>query len=169
MWYEKWDFVENPYGIKKTKSLLPERIIWNRDDLKDKKTLHQFLDDILNQRSVSLRIWGPTRSGKTWLLKYIEKTLKEKLKDRIIIVYTEIPEAEPTLDSFYVEFIRSLSTQLPLILEKVKDKIGDEQRAWREFFDDFELGSALHHIHYKSDHKPISDQWLRGVRLVLRY
>lgn len=165
MWYEKWDFVEDPYGIKKTKSIPFNRIVWNRDDLQDKGNVDRFVGDVVNQRSVSLRIYGPTRSGKTWLLRYLEKLLKERLGARIVIIYTAIPEAEPTVTRFYRGFIESLSDQLPSFLQRIGEEVGDAQQAWRDYFEDSELGSALYHLRFKGDQTVVSEQWLRGERL----
>lgn len=165
MWYEKWDFIEDPYGIKRTKSIPFDRITWNRDDLSDKENINRFLDAVFDHRSVSLRIFGPTRSGKTWLLVYLEKMLREKLGDNIVIINSEVPEAEPTIDSFYRRFIESLNTQIPSFLEKVEEKVGNNQQGWRDYFDDYELGSALYHIRFKGDQKIVSEQWLSGARL----
>jgi len=165
MWYDKWDFIEEPYGIKRTQSIPFNRIIWNRDDLRDKENINRFLADIVDHRSISLRIFGPTRSGKTWLLRYLEKMLTEKLGDGILMIKTEIPEAEPTIDRFYRSFIESLNNSLLGFLSRVQKKIGTNQKDWRDYFDDHDLGSALYHIHLKTDHETISKQWLSGVRV----
>ena len=165
MWFENWDFEEDPYGIKRTQLLNFDRITWNRDDLEDKANVESFLESVLSERSISLRVFGPSRSGKTWLLKYIEKRLKEQMGDDIIIIFAAIPESEPTLDSFYRQFILSLDYNMTSFLAKVATHAGETQGDWRKYFGDHELGSALWHINKKSDQEVIAQEWLRGVRL----
>jgi hypothetical protein len=165
MWYEQWDFEEDPYGIKRTQLLNFDKIIWNRDDLESKANVSGFLEGIDSGRSVSLRIFGPSRSGKTWLLKYIEKNLKVRMNNDVIIIFAPIPESEPNLDSLYRQFISSLEFNMSSILAKAATKAGETQGDWRNYFGDHELGSALWHIHKKSDQKIFAQEWLRGERL----
>jgi hypothetical protein len=164
MWYERLGFVEDPYGIKRPRFIPLERLTWNRDDLEDKWQLERFIDDIVNQRSVSLRIFGPTRSGKTWLLRMIEKKLRSKLED-VVILYTEVPEAEPTLSRFYEEFIESITPQLERILKAVDDKAGETISEWIKFLGDADLAHALFHIYHKDEQQYVSYQWLRGLKV----
>jgi hypothetical protein len=165
MSYEKWGFTEYPYGILKTRQLKPDKITWNRDDLEDKGNVENFINDILDHRSVSLKIWGPTRSGKTWLLNYIEKKLHEKFENNIMIIYTDIPSSEPTIDNFYGKFIDSLLKKIDIILPKIEGKIGKDQSDWENYFEDPELGAAIYHLRGKSVQKPVAVQWLKGEKI----
>ena len=164
MWYEKLGFEEDPYGIKKTRFIPLKRLTWNRDDLEDKWQMDRFVEDILSLHSVSLRVFGPTRSGKTWLLRLLEKKLKSKLKE-IVILYTEIPEAEPTLPRFYDEFVESLTPQLNQLLEVVEKKAGKTTNDWIRFLGDEDLARGLYHIYHEDEHSYVSKQWLRGLRV----
>jgi hypothetical protein len=165
MWFETWDFEEDPYGIKRTQLLNSKRIIWNRDDLENKPNVDSFIDNVANGRSVSLRIFGPSRSGKTWLLKYIEKSLKERMNNDVLVIMAPIPESDSNLDSWYRYFISSIEFNMDSFLAKASAKAGQTQGDWRKYFGDHELGYALWHISKKSDQKFIAMEWLRGEKL----
>lgn len=162
-WYEFFGFKLNPYERKPNPMSVPyELIAWNRDDLRDKWQLDRFLEDILAGKSRALRIFGPTNSGKTWLLRYIDKCLVEKT----VILYAAFTRVEPTFPIFFRIFVEDFEQRfLEKFLKAVNEKVGLPLEKWEEYVGDPDLGRALYHIAHKDEHYLTSRRWFRGEKL----
>jgi hypothetical protein len=166
MWYEKFGFKDDPYVIRSPMVVPFEQIRWNRNDLADKPSLDSFIERVLNGRRVGMRIWGSDGSGKTWLLRWMEKTLTEKSKGKALVIYTYsyIPRLEPTFSVFYEKFISEIDSYLPSILKAIDAKVDHKRANWPPYLRDTDLASALSHIH---DEENVDDykRWLSGARM----
>jgi hypothetical protein len=165
MWYEELKFIENPYKLVDPWKIPFTRIEWNRDDLPDKyKTqLKSFLERVVNQELVGMRIYGEYRSGKTWLLRYIEKQVLEKQED-IMVVKTKVPKLEANFATVYRIAISSVLEKKDDLFERISRKAGNggaRVDAWTSFFGDEDLATALFNI-YQNRNTTISENWLLG-------
>ncbi|NVM56457.1 MAG: hypothetical protein HWN66_22355, partial [Candidatus Helarchaeota archaeon] len=88
MWYEKFGFKDDPYAIRSPMVVPFKQIEWNRDDLSDKPSFNRFIERVLDGRRVGMKVYGGEGSGKTWLLRYIQKILTEKSKEKALAIYT---------------------------------------------------------------------------------
>jgi len=168
MWYEKFGFKDDPYVIRGPMRLPFEEINWNRDDLSDKPSLDRFIERVLNSRRVGMKIYGGGGSGKTWLLRYIEKTLTERSKGKALVLYTYgyIPALQPTFSIFYEKFLNEIEPHLPKILEAIDQKAAHKKVNWIRHLGDKDLATALWNIHEEGEvgvYKP----WLSGERMSL--
>ena len=161
-WFEFYGFKRNPYERKEPMDIPFEFVKWNRDDLKDKWQLDRFIEDVLKGRSVSLRVFGPSGAGKTWLLRYIEKRIKQENKEALIF-YTKLTRVEPTFEAFYRNFIENFKEHyLERFLNVVVNRAGLSINKWEEYFEDPDLAKALYHIAHKDEHRLVSERWLLG-------
>lgn len=162
-WY--YGFEENPYKTRPEPMFLSDkRIIWNRDDLDDKEDLNNFIKSILEGRSVGLRVYGGIGSGKTWLVRYIQKELKSRSQN-CIFFYSRLVGAKSTFSEFYFDFITDTAPELEKLLHAVTQKIGIKIEAWKKYWDIPNLAMALHHINSRDEHEGLSRMWLRGEPL----
>jgi len=162
-WY--YEFEENPYKTRPEPMFLSDkRIIWNRDDLDDKDNLNNFINSILEGRAVGLRVYGGIGSGKTWLVRYIQKELKAKSQS-CIFFYSRLVGAKSTFSEFYFDFISDTAPELEKLLHEVTKKVGKDIEDWKKYWDDPNLGMALHHINSEDEHKALSMIWLKGEPL----
>lgn len=166
MWYEKFGFKDDPYVTRNPMTVPFEQIKWNRDDLTGKPTLDRFLERVLAGRRVGIRVFGPGGSGKTWLLRYIEKSLEEKSKGKALIAYTYayIPGLEPTFSIFYEKFISEIDRHLPVILKTIDEKADHKKAKWGDYLGDRDLAEALAHIH-DGENVDTYKAWLSGARM----
>lgn len=166
MWYEKFGFKDDPYVIRSPMVIPFEQIKWNRDDLADKLSLDRFLERVLSGRRVGMRVWGGEGSGKTWLLRYIEKVLTEKSKGKALIAYTYayIPGLEPTFSIFYEKFISEIDRHLPVILKAIDEKADHKKAKWGDYLGDRDLAVALSNIH-DGENVDAYKAWLSGTRM----
>ena len=191
MWYERYGFVSDPYTIKDPFQIEESLLEWNREDLEDTYwKVNTFVDRAVSGYRVGLGAYGPVGSGKTWLLRIIEKSIKTRLKDDVLFLYarTHLPVSEPSFATLYSLFIDSILEQLDTILsaltkaignkmdkpesevEELKKLIGEEgwRRMIREITPDVSLSNCLWHFIYHADKKDLCLDWLRGERLPSR-
>lgn len=166
MSYEKFDFEEDPFSIRDPMVIPENKIIWNREDLDEgKKQLDRFIDYVINGRRIGMKIFGPAGSGKTWLLRYIQKIIKERLKEKALTIYIQISRMDPSFSVFYEKFIKQIKEHLKLILEKIYKEAGKTKKEWIEYLKDRDIATILFNIH--SDEKTeISEEWLSGKKLI---
>lgn len=168
MWYEKFGFKDDPYVIRSPMVVPLERIKWNRDDLSDKPSFLKFVQRVLDGRRVGMKVYGGEGSGKTWLIRYIEKVLKEKSKQKALVlyIYGGIRRLEPTFSNFYEEFVRRIEPHLPKILGAIHKKAGYKRTNWDKYLGDKDLATALSVIHEgREDDVHKAWLWLLGRRM----
>lgn len=169
MWYEKFGFKDDPYVIRSPMVVPFEKIKWNRNDLFGKKSLNNFIERVLDGRRVGMRVYGSAGSGKTWLLRYIEKIITEQSKGKALILYTYsyIPRLEPTFTVFYEKFISEIDIHLPKILEAIDKQAGHKKPNWSNYLRDKDLATALFNIYHEEEKKVVNDYkaWLLGIRM----
>lgn len=188
MWFERYGFRFDPYTIKDPFQIPVEFLEWNREDIQDAAWKFQtFVDRAVGGYRVGLGVYGPVGSGKTWLLRIIEKTFREKLGEKVLFLYirTYLPASEPTFGTVYSLFIGSILDQIDVILsgltraiakkmkkrgqeiEPLKELIGEE--GWRRLIGDIvpdrSLANCLWHLTYHPDKKDLCREWLRGEKL----
>ncbi|MCH7561044.1 MAG: hypothetical protein IIC67_06730 [Thaumarchaeota archaeon] len=94
-WFEKFEFIKDPYERLDPTKISLNQMEWNRYDLnEDREKLNQFVEDAVTGKRTSLKIFGPLRSGKTWLSHILFKEIYEKFgsKDDVAFIYTKIPK-----------------------------------------------------------------------------
>ena len=191
MWYERYGFTLDPYTIKDPFQIQPELLEWNREDLQEAHwKIQTFVDRACSGYRVGLGAYGPIGSGKTWLLRIIEKNFKEKLGDKVLFLYirTYLPVSEPTFGIVYSLFIDSILLQMDMILsgltkaigkkmsrpeeevEELKRLIGEEgwQRIIGEIVPDRSLANCLWHLTYHPEKKDLCREWLSGEKLAAK-
>ena len=167
MWYEKFGFKDDPYVIRSPMVVPFEQIKWNRDDLVDKPSLDRFLERVLAGRRVGMKVYGGEGSGKTWLLRWIEKILTEKAEGKALVVYTYsyIPKLEATFSVFYEKFISEIDRHLPIILKTIDEKADHKKSNWPIYLGDNDLATALSNIHDGGKNVDGYKAWLSGARM----
>ena len=168
MWYEKFDFEEDPY-TKRDPLLIPlKRMVWDRPDLKDAKaSLDSFLKDTMDEYRVALKIYGPHGSGKTWLLRLIQKLIKTNMAGALT-AYTKIPYLEASFSTLYQIFMMDLDREekLTKIINGISEKTGRTVVEWMGFLGDRDLAQCLHNIRHGNEVQ-LSKGWLFGQSLSL--
>jgi len=170
--YEKFGFVKNPYE-KINPYLIEEKyLIWNREDLFDvRKKLDKFIDDVIDGRRVSIRIFGPAGSGKTWLTRILAKELREKNgptpKDQSIFIYTFLPELSPTFSTLYQNAIDYF---LKHEFEKIKKYVESVDKSlnfgsWEKVMKHDELCHVFGWISTGTPNQHLAKKWLRGEKI----
>lgn len=167
MWYEKFGFEDDPYVVRSPMVVPFQQIKWNRNDLVDKPSLDRFLERVLAGRRVGMKVYGGEGSGKTWLLRWIEKTLTERSKGKALILYTYsyIPKLEPTFSVFYEKYISEIDRYLPVILKKIDEKADHNRANWPTYLGDNNLATALSHIYDKEKNADAYKRWLSGASM----
>jgi len=167
MWYEKFGFKDDPYVIRSPMVVPFQQIKWNRNDLADKASLDSFIERVLSGRRVGMKVYGGEGSGKTWLLRYIEKILMEKSKGKVLVLYTYsyIPRLEPTFSVFYEKFISEIGVHLPSILKVIDAKADHKKANWPTYLGDTDLATALSNIHDAEENTDAYMTWLSGARM----
>lgn len=161
--YKKFEFDEDPYANIDPIAISLDRIEWNRDDLKDaKRELQNFMEDVEGLNRVALKIWGPWGSGKTWLLRLIQKLVKTD----VLVIYTKIAKVEPTFSVFYHTFIESLMPNIREICKGIdKDEnAGPTISGWIDFIKDEDLAHCLWHLYREDTYSRVSKRWLFGEK-----
>ena len=167
-WYEKLGFIEDPYTKRDPFTIPSERLAWNRPDLSEAKTkLDSFLRDMEQDYRVGLKVFGPHGSGKTWLLKLIEKLVSSK-KENSLVLYTKIPYLESKFQRLYSIFITDLDSRngLEKIVDGISEKTGRTVNDWARFLRDRDLAQCLHNIKHGSQEQ-VSRGWLYGEAMSL--
>lgn len=167
-WVKKFGFEGDPYEIIDPPLIPFERIRWDRDDIKDKWQLDEFVEKIAQGYRLGLKIYGPLRCGKTWMLRFLEKSLLIKDKN-ILVLYTAISRAEPKISVFYIKFLHSLLPHLPTIFKSIGKRAGPTIEDWKKFIPDEDLATCLWNIYHapRSDAAFLFRTWLLGERLAL--
>ena len=171
MWFERYGFKEDPYVIRDPFTIPLEMIRWDRDDLPQKENLRLFIADVVNGYRVGLKVYGPGGSGKTWLLRYLQKELIEKLGQEVVVIYGKIPELDPTFSALYEILVREWNEHRTKILDAIAKIAGDQESGWQKHLGDPDLGSCLWRMKYKADEKDtirLCEHWLRGVRMTVK-
>jgi hypothetical protein len=171
MWFERYNFKEDPYIIRDPFTIPLDMILWDRDDLPQKGNLLRFIGDVVHGYRVGLKVYGPAGSGKTWLLRYLEKTLLEKLGDEVAVVYGKIFRGDPTFSVLYDTVVRDWNQRhREKVLDAVEGKADRDRVKWREYIGDSDLATCLHEIRYRSEEQKarICEHWLRGARVGAR-
>jgi len=162
-WHEELGFESNPYNLQEPWVTPLEKLIWNRDDLdKVKLRSDDFIEEINGGYNSSIFIWGPWRSGKSWLGRLIEKQVK---KEGVFFITINIQEGNPSQEAFYEQFIKKLidSDWISLISSKISDP--ESLEAWQRYFENEDLGRILYNIYENKDKFTLSREWLSGEKL----
>lgn len=167
MWFETFQFEQDPYTTLNPFKIPLERIRWNRDDLQDKSKLDRFTDDIKGGYRSGLAVYGPAGSGKTWLVRYLQKRLLEESGGRIAVIRGRVLKLEPTFGALYDTFVNSWNEQREVALGAVEDRVGRDLSQWKGLIGDSDLATCLHHLQYpQRDAKvEICEDWLRGRKI----
>jgi len=168
IWFEKFEFEEDPYN-KIDPPLIPfERIQWNRDDLsEEKKKIDYLIDDIKASYKIAILAYGPIGSGKTWVGRVIEKKITSEVKNALI-VRTRIPRIQPNFSAFYRIFVDSILKNDEYI-SKLKEKIGTSRKDWEAQIENQDLAHCLWHIVEGSiEKRVIAKRWLIGESLTTK-
>jgi len=172
MWFERYHFTEDPYTIRDPFRTSPDRIQWDRDDLPQKDNLRLFVEDVKNGSRVGLRVYGPAGSGKTWLLRYLEKELHAKLGDKIAILYGKVIALDPTFSALYDTLVQDwYQRHRKKVLETVGAKA--EAKTWEAVIEDADLRACLQIFYYprrpgEEYQKRVCEHWLRGSKIQAR-
>lgn len=171
MWFERYGFKEDPYVIRDPFTIPLDTIRWDRDDLPQKENLRLFIADVVNGYRVGLKVYGPAGSGKTWLLRYLQKELEGKLGEEVALIYGKIPRLDPTFSALYEIVVRGWNEHRKKILEAIAETAGDQESGWQKYVADSDLGSCLWRMKYKADEKRtlrLCEHWLRGTKITVR-
>ncbi len=170
-YFEKYNFVQNPYEPTNPYLIDEKFLEWDRPDLKNvQRDLDRFFEDILNGGRIGLRIFGQTGSGKTWLTKIINKKLNQKSKDankNIVFIYTLIPAVEASFSVMYREAMSNfIKNNLKNIGAFVQKEFSNETpTTWNQLIPNNELARILHMINTNAHHPELAKKWLLGERL----
>lgn len=167
MWYDKFGFVDDPYRGATNPFQLPDNLFtWNRDDLKDNWQFETFIQRVIDGYRAGLKVYGDVGSGKTWLLRMIDLSLKKKQKDVLSI---RIPIEEGSkFDAVYDEFIENLIPNLEQIRISIAKKVGLEtptKEAWSALILDRNLAICLWQMHSRPETRYDCESWLGGEKL----
>jgi energy-coupling factor transporter ATP-binding protein EcfA2 len=167
MWFEQFQFEQDPYSTLNPFEIPLERIRWNRDDLQDESKLERFTGDIKGGYRSGLAVYGPAGSGKTWLLRYLQKRLLEESGGGVAVIRGRVLKLEPTFAALYDTVVNSWNEQREAALAAMEDKYGRDLSQWKLGIGDSDLATCLHHLHYpQQDAKvEICEDWLRGKKI----
>ena len=168
IWYEELGFKANPYeGTKNPYEIPLEMLAWNRPDLeREKKKLDDFVEDICEGRKVGLRMFGPNRSGKTWLTRLLEKEILYRRKIDALFLYTKVEEFAPAFGLVYQMAIEGTLVRFEKIAKYLKESKGDTSlKQWMDAFPESEdLAHCFSCISQKSN-EAIAKSWLLGDKV----
>jgi hypothetical protein len=167
MWFEKLDFRKDPYTPTNPFEIPLDFIKWNRDDLRDSWKLERFIEDATHGYRVGLRVYGPAGSGKTWLLRYLQKSLLGELGDKVAVIYGKIMRVDPTFSALYDALVQGWNQHREKILLATEKKVGTERASWKDYIEDNDLAACLHEIRYPRQKEKtwICEHWLRGTKI----
>lgn len=186
-WYERYGFKANPYTIVDPFRVDDYFLEWNRDDLDNTHRIYQtFVEQAVSGYRVGLATYGAIGSGKTWLLKIIEKEFRSKLGDSpFLYIRTYVPRSEPTFSAIYGLFIDTILEKKEFILngltlsigkrlgrtteeiKELKQLIGESgwKNVMREIIPDRNLANCFWHLAYHEASKDNCVDWLKGEKL----
>ena len=170
MWFKKFDFRKDPYTPTDPFEIPLDFIKWNRDDLRDRWKLERCIEDVTHGYRVGLRVYGPAGSGKTWLLRYLQKTLLEELGNKVAVIYGKVYKGDPTFSTVYESLVESWNDHRDQILLAIEKEVGRKRDRWSELIGDRDMATCLHEIRYPSKEEKtyICEHWLRGTRIGAR-
>lgn len=166
MWYEELGFEEDPYQATRSPMLCPfERITWNRDDLEQRGQVTEFIESVVGGRRVGLKVYGASGSGKTWMLRYLQKQIEEDGETEPLVIHVGIPRMDPTFSAFYLRFTGQMTPHLTRIAQAIESEAGPTVGDWSRYLGDENLAQALYHIKSEDKHADIANRWLRVEKL----
>lgn len=167
MWFSKFNFKDDPYVVRDPFTIPLEQIQWDRNDLGHRWNLEKFVENIINGYRVGLKIYGPAGSGKTWLMRYLEKALTEKLGPNVAIVYGKIYKGDPNFPALYDTLVRSWERYQETILDSIAEKAGVTDKEWADYIGEKDLAACLWFLKYKKNKEEVrfAENWLRGSRV----
>lgn len=167
LWFEKFDFINDPYEKLDPYKIDKKYIVWNRIDLEEeRKNLNRFIDDITASKRIALKIFGPVGAGKTWLIRVIEKEVGLK-EDKIIFLYTKVEGIQPTFSVTYsIAIDYFIKNHLKKLIEYVSGIQEDTpQKKWEKLFEeDEDLANCFATIEQGAD-RGIAIRWLKGEKV----
>lgn len=186
-WYEKYGFKADPYTIVDPFQIDDSLLEWNRDDLSSThKTYETFVKQAVLGYRVGLATYGAIGSGKTWLLKIIEKGFRNSIGDTpFLYIRTYVPKSEPTFSVIYGLFIDAIIEKQNMLLKGLtaslskktrhtteeimvlKKMVGEEgwKNMMQEIIPNRNLANCLWHIAYNEKNKVQCIDWLKGEKL----
>jgi len=167
MWFQRFGFKEDPYAIRDPFKISPDFISWDREDLEDKWSLDHFIEDVIHRYRVGLKVYGGFGSGKTWLLRYLEKVLREQLGDKVVVMYGMIPRVDPTFSTLYYTLVEQWDQAREKTLLSIEERAGRDLTSWERLIEDTDLAACLYGIQYTREErqKRVCQHWLRGERI----
>lgn len=170
--YEKFGFVKSPYEKTNPYLIEDKYLTWNREDLSDvRKKLDKFIDDVIDGRRVSIRVFGPAGSGKTWLTRILGKELCEKdgstPKEQSIFIYTFLPELSSTFSTLYQNAIDYF---LKHEFERLKNYVASVDKSlnfgsWEKVMKHDELCHVFGWISTGTPNQYLAKKWLKGEKI----
>jgi hypothetical protein len=169
MWYENFEFVEDPYSVSDPYSYpSTEFFEWNRDDL-NRSQLDLFMTRVLEGRRTGIKVYGPSGSGKTWLARIVEKELNTK-QEKGQVIYTRLTSLDPTFSSIYDDFLEGImGDTLTGVFETLRSSGKHTLPEWKTVISDENLAACLWHLAYDPEKKDYCQMWLRGEKLSAGY
>ena len=172
MWFEKFEFEEDPYRNVDPIKIPLERIVWNRNDLTGAKdNLDAMLKSVEDSYRVAVRVYGPNRSGKTWLWRYIQKEMLSRVKEALV-ANSRIPELDASFDAFYSILVKSIFGETidpnAKYLERLKEVVGANGEKYTEFMGMHDLAVCLRRIALNDEQRDICREWLLGSSVPIR-
>jgi len=168
--FKKIGFKKDPYSIENPAAIPFEFIDWNREDWgQTLEKIDLLLQDIGQGLSTSFKIFGGWGSGKTWLMRYIEKKAKEKLKDDVFVIYSTNSQIDSSFSTFYELLIDDLLKEEKIkdLKTKIEETVGPLSGADKitPLFRDADLARCLYEIFTTGNNKITARQWLKGNKL----
>ncbi len=186
-WYEKYGFEADPYTIVDPFQVDESLLEWNRDDLSSTHEIYEtFVKQAISGYRVGLAVYGAIGSGKTWLLKIIEKEFKSKIGDTpFLYIRTYVPKSEPMFSVIYGLFIDAIIEKQDMLLKgltaslskkmgqtteeimKLKKMVREEgwKNMMQEIIPNRNLANCLWHIAYNEHNRVQCIDWLKGEKL----
>lgn len=169
--YEWLGFKKNPYSIENPMlSKIPfEFIEWNREDWKKvKEEIDIVLAEINQGLSTCLRIFGGWGSGKTWLMRYLEKKIREKYNDSAFVIYSYVFGIDASFSNFYATVAEDIldESKIESLRNRVNTKPGElSVSQLTNFFNDSNLAKCLYEILMNGINQTEAIQWIKGNKL----
>jgi len=168
MWFNRYSFERDPYRVVNPFKIPEDLIQWDRDDLPQRDNFFRFIDDVVAGSRVGLKAYGAIGSGKTWLMRHLDKTLREKLGRKVAVIYGAIPRLEPKFSILYGILVESWNEYRESVLEAIGEKGGRKLEGWEQIIEDRDLAACLYGFHHKPrEEAGICEQWLQGIKIGL--
>jgi len=167
MWFRRFGFKTDPYRPLDPFQIPVDLITWDRDDLEQRDNFFRFVDDAAGGNRVGLRAYGAIGSGKTWLMRYMQKSLVERLGNRVAVLYGKVHRFDPKFSTLYEILVENWNQYRERVLEAVDEEAGEELEGWEQVVEDSDLAACLFTMRHptKKEKVDICEQWLRGVKV----